>query len=181
MQVGVVRQVNPIVKKLLQTFSRPDAEVMAAFRTRLQIFIDSLAPDNLPTRIALLPQPFGTYVLLTITCWCSLDRRFLPCEPGHVNSATTVTRVGEPPPSQKQGNRSNPERCSDDDCFRRRVRYAVVRVRLRGVKINAVAGFKEVFFGLVFYGKAAAKHVEELGPVVEMLARRGGNAMRQLC
>ena len=92
MQVHIVRDVSPVVEQLLQPLSRSDAEVMTALGASLQILVDGLAPDDLPARITFLPQTFCANVLFAFACWSSFDRRFLSCEPGHLNSATTVTR-----------------------------------------------------------------------------------------
>lgn len=96
MQVRVMRGINPVVEKLLQTFSRSNAEMMSALRARLQTFVHRFAPDDLPARIAFLPQSFGAHILFAVAWRAGLDRWFLPCEPGHVISATTVTRAVEP-------------------------------------------------------------------------------------
>src|SRR4051794_18640242 len=65
--------------------------MVTAFRAHLLVLFDGLPPNDLPARIALLPQPFRAYAFFAVLGRSLFDGRLLPCEPSH-ESALNVTR-----------------------------------------------------------------------------------------
>ena len=69
-----------IVEKRGQASARVDAFVMLAFRTNLQVVLESLTPDNLAAMFALEPQSLRTNAPLA---FFRLHGRFVSSEPCH--------------------------------------------------------------------------------------------------
>jgi hypothetical protein len=54
------------IEELLQAFCRANSDVMPAFRANMQVVLNSFAPDDLPARLAFLPQSFSPDVLFPV-------------------------------------------------------------------------------------------------------------------